>query len=72
MMLQFTSEMEKRCIKNGILTRDMFQRLCREQDGQLGEEDLKSYLLELDLAVEMKNEELFIPALVSDANKVHF
>ena len=61
---------EERRIKSGILTPTMFHQLWEANQGQLDEEELKSYLLALGLAVELKDEEIFIPSLISDDNKV--
>ena len=48
----------------------MFHQLWAANQGQLDEEELKGYLLALGLAVDLKDEEIFIPSLISDENKV--
>ena len=66
----FDDASEKMKVENGILTPAMFQRLYDLEGGRLGGKKLKTYLLALGLAVEMKNDALFIPCMVSDLQKV--
>ena len=58
-------------IRKGILTRAMFKKLCVEGEKRLEEENLRSYILALNLDVELNDEEIFIPSLVHDKNEVY-
>ena len=67
----FDTIREKRKIRQGLLTRDMFKRLC-DRGGKGGEEEnLRNYILALNLAVELNDGEIFIPSIVANDNKVH-
>ena len=67
----FDEVSKKMKLENGVLTPAMFQRLYDLEGGRLGGEKLRTYLLALGLAVEMKNDALFIPCMVSDLNEVY-
>ena len=58
-------------IRKGILTRAMFKKLCVEGGKSSEEENLRSYILALNLDVELNDEEIFIPSLVHDKNEVY-
>ena len=57
-------------LKNGFMTMSMFEKLCQNGEKETNAENIKTYLVALGLAVEAKDDLLFIPALVSDENKV--
>ena len=48
----------------------MFENLCRIGEMETSSDNIKNYLVALGLVVEAKDGLLFIPALVSDENKV--
>ena len=50
------------------MTKELFKALCKVGKRESEEEFIKSYLLALGLAVELRTE-LFIPSLVSDLNE---
>ena len=49
----------------------MFKKLCVEGGKGLEEENLRNYILALNLGVELNDEEIFIPSLVHDRNEVY-
>ena len=74
-------EKEKELVQKGLLTDDFFKKLCKEgnrdvEEGteiEIDEDKIKSYLLALDLALEISTDHeqlLFIPSLVFDEKKV--
>ena len=67
----FNEASEKMKVENGIFTQAMFHRLCNLEGGRFGGKKLKKYLLALGVAVEMKNNAIFILCLVSDLQQVY-
>ena len=67
----FDTIREKRKIRQGLLTRDMFKRLCHRGGKGPEEENLRNYILALNLAVELNDGEIFIPSIVANDNKVY-
>ena len=65
---------KKTGVEKGILTMEMFEILCQRKRGliAIANEKVKSYLLALGLAVQMKNEELFVPSLVCNTPLVSY
>ena len=57
-------------IRKGILSTEMFKKLCVEEGKSSEEENLRSYILALNLGVELNDEVIFIPSLVHDRNEV--
>ena len=61
---------ENNSARNGILKPNMFQAVCQSGEGKIDKGELEKYLIALGLAVEMKNEAIFLPSLISDDNEV--
>ena len=57
-------------LKKGFMTVSMFEKLCQNGEKETNAENIKTYLVALGLAVKAEDDLLFIPALVSDENKV--
>ena len=63
-------EMEKLDLKKGILHQNLFRELCKNKE--IDDELVKTYLLNFDLAVQLNEDELFIPSVVSGTHKVTY
>ena len=57
-------------LKKGLISSKVFDELCRFHGREMEAENIKNYMLALGIAVETKDELIFVPALVSDENKV--
>ena len=57
-------------LKKGLLSSKVFDELCRFHGREMEAENIKNYLLALGIAVKTKDDLIFVPALVSDENKV--
>ena len=66
----FEKTVEMRDVRNGILTPTMFQAVCQSGKEKINKDELEQYLLGLGLAVKMKNDEMFLPSLISEENQV--
>ena len=62
---------EKLELRKGIATANLFNEICKMHGKN--DEHIRTYLLKFELAVELKDGDLFIPAIVSEKNEVrHF
>ena len=61
-------KVEKSELKKGIVKTNLFQKICTTQEKK--EELIRTYLRNFELAVELKNGQLFIPSIVSDRDEV--
>ena len=57
-------------LKKGMVSQDLFLELCKKGGKEKEAMTLRKYLFALGLAVELKDGQMFIPALVSDENEV--
>ena len=59
---------EKLELKKGVLTASLFKEICKMHGKK--DEHIRTYLLNFELAVELKDGELFIPSIVSEKTEV--
>ena len=59
---------EKLELLKGVVHADLFKKICEKKGKE--EKVIKRYLLALKLGVELKDSQIFIPAIVSGGNKV--
>ena len=58
-----SNEDEQKLLLNGRMTANLFKEICKYHGKD--EKLIKNYLLKLELAFKIDNDELFIPSLVS-------
>ena len=56
---------DRDAMKKGLVSQELFRELC-EKGGVRDKDTLRRYCLELELAVNLEDGNLFIPALASD------
>ena len=58
-------------LRKGMISSRVFVDLCKFDGKERKADNIRSYLLALGIAVETKDDLIFIPALVSNENKVN-
>ena len=66
-----TRQADKNELKKGLISSQLFLALCKADGKEMRADNIKNYLLALGIAVETTDELIFVPALVSDENKVN-
>ena len=62
------SDSEKTSAGKGLVSAQLFREICKDEEKSV---TVRTYLLALDLAVELTDGNLFIPSIVSDRNEVN-
>ena len=62
---------DRQDLRMGMISSRVFLDLCKYDGKEMNADNIKSYLLALGIAVEISDDLILIPALVSNENKVN-